>query len=477
MNRTRTSFLAFALLALGAGCDALIGLGDEPSGAAPTSTSTGEPASSSTGATTTGDASSSSGGGDDASSTSSAGGSGGAGTGGAGVATSTGAGGSGGEGGAGGAGGEGGGAPDPCGPCDEGLGCDACDASETRCIRRLHTPIAVWAAGNDIGSDVNRLGRGLAVTPEVVAFWALSAQDTPAVFVLDRTTQDWTVVPIPPPGEGSKPFYAIGAVPGTGRVLVLDNGGGMLELTFDGDGWMLQPEDAYGLPDVGVFGGALQGLHLVALDGTSHKFDPTEPPAIDNPCRVSNASVAAAPIDARVELLGGELKALSIGYGGVVTSGDGTTSLLPIHVGRGGFGCATDDFVVTAVPRLHWGLAITAFGNSIFAKGATTMAGTEPMVVELTAAGTPTGQERASNRSRALEVRASGALVPLAGGGLDLCTGFDDGSCSSALDASLVGDVKELVGRPEGYFALGFEGAVDDTGSFGAAIVACVDER
>src|SRR5690606_14666943 len=106
-----------------------------------------------------------------------------------------------------------------CGACD--AGCERCDVTDTRCVRRISGAIPILSSGTDLGSQINRLGRGVAVTPDVVAFWAISpTNDEPSVHVVDRQTLSVEAILSLGPANPEPPTFHTIAATADGRIVV-----------------------------------------------------------------------------------------------------------------------------------------------------------------------------------------------------------------------------------------------------------------
>lgn len=436
-------FAVTSIVSLVAGCDALIGLGEEPSGSAPSSSaSTGDGTSASTADATsssTGDVTS---------------------VGGADVASASTASGTGGDGGGGsGQGGSGGAPPDsPCGPCD--ASCEDCADGPT-CKLREYPPIPMYARGDDVGSVLNRLGRGLAVTEDVITFWAYEDDvGDPTLFVVDRVTEAVETVPLP----GG--FVSLGASE-TGRVLLADSQSGLraLQRGTNDRGWELMDLD-HTIPSTGaVAGGATRFVLAHNNNGQAFVIDPDSAPDAENPCPLNARELGTAPIDARVRLLGGGPTALLLG-------------LLPVNDAEGVpyslsvmGACNTSPSERRTLPEIEYGMAFDAIGSRRYIKGLPDPNSSDAILVYLDADGA-IQVTALTNRSRALAARTSGVLFPRLEGGLDRCD-LDLSGCAPVLTQSQIGQVHAIEARPSGFVALGHRGSANAAGE---ARLVCVDD-
>lgn len=429
-----------ALLAAATSCDALIGLGDEPSGGAPTSSSTGDASSGSTTSSST------------SASTSTSGGEGG----GSGIASSVsaGPGGAGGTGGAGGAGGGDGGGPVgmPCGSCD--APCDACDGD--RCILRTWPVPETDRVGDSSDTTINRFGRGFVVTGVWIAFQRRIAGVGPVVTLIRRA--DGARLDL----GGFVETASIAGIAASGDEQVIAvvehvaNFTAIHRIVLDPVTPTIEnvtPAANVGpLGVVAALGPEREFLAANRYDSTLVRFDL----AAQDPfaCLVATSAAPTAPID--LDLVGG---------GSEVQVGILQYQLSQAQRFDGDPSCVGKDVLMETVTLPHdvQALAGAQLPGRTFVLGFGT--GGAPVVVNDELATLPT------IASLALDATVDGVFFPDPSGGLQRC-GHDLAAdeCATIIPPDAIDQVGQVRAMPWGAYAVGMRDG-------NTAAVACVDTR
>jgi hypothetical protein len=489
MRRLRAPLLA--LVVATGGCNAFLGLGEEPDGneVGSSASSAGSPASSGSSASLA----SSSGSADGSSSISGGNGGAGAGTaeGGGGLggdggssSASSGSGGSGGSGGAGGQGGDGGGGNDcstdptpvdfPCGGCD-----NACaECVDEICVRRhILVPFTARVSDpGDITTIVERFGRGLVVQPGLIAFARVTdpleaPEDLPAYGAVTVVRSNWTFLDTKPSLGSLRATIAAAPPVGGQEPLVVvtstDGGGSALYRLFD---QQLEQPQLEELDDIdapaGGFGalawdGESQFVGVGAQDLSLYRFDAL---SFTPPCLFGTSTFDAGGIGLARGRFGGDAAWLTMpAAGGTVMAYHAPA------VTRCPRAAPTSSEIGSArVVSQTNGVAVgcgTAFVQSI-------VSGDEGFEGSVFRLENPSPSVP-SYPSQAIAANGDRVYLPLVGGGVGRCD-ENLGSCAVVPATEGAGLVSLITITRQGFVSVGL---LSETFATSSAVVTCVDEQ